>query len=169
MAINVKLIFGVLTASSIIGGIAVTLYERHHIEAPIPFLEKLQTDKTVKHIWPNTDEPLPSEGDGGVMISGSEIYHKKQVDPGKWQWVRDYEAEEQSQEEQNKKHELWVALSTRVLSDDEMKRVVQYGSYINVEPNVGHNPSEKLMEIQNALIIQQMLRAQSGNCQNSSK
>ena len=62
-----------------------------------------------------------------------------------------------------RRRELWYALSTRVLTPDELREVGAFGSGLNIEDGVSYYASEKLMELTNALLIQQMLQTSNAN------
>ena len=59
--------------------------------------------------------------------------------------------------EQEKRRALFRALTSRVLSPEELLEVGRYGGRLNIEPMVSYNAMEKLAELQVALSIQQLL------------
>ena len=84
-------------------------------------------------------------------------YKKAEVSPGKWQWVVDERTMKYMVEWNNHRRELFEALSSRVLTDAEMKEVQSYGLHLNIEPNVSYSPEDKARELSNALQVQQIL------------
>ena len=59
---------------------------------------------------------------------------------------------------ENKRRELFFALTSRVLTSEELLAVGAYGSRLNIEMMVSFNMQEKLQELTNALLVQQLLR-----------
>lgn len=114
-------------------------------------------------VWPDTDAPDKSnpywEFNNNINSNGVQ-YHKVEVSPDKWQWIVDEPAMKSLRDEEAHKTALWRALTTRVLTEAELKEVGSYGSYLNVPSNTSYDPSQKLQELHNALLIQQMLRGQ---------
>lgn len=51
------------------------------------------------------------------------------------------------------------ALRSRVLTEQEMARVADYGDSLNIEPWVSYNAAEKAKELNDALLQQFRLRA----------
>jgi hypothetical protein len=138
----------------------------------LPGLDKLMDDITAGRkipkivnpnakVWPDTDPPDKSdpnwEFNNNLSMNGTQ-YKKAEVSPGKWQWIVDEKAMKSLRDAESHKWALWSALTTRVLTDAELKEVDSYGSYLNIQPNVSYNAGEKLQELHNALLIQQMLR-----------
>lgn len=138
----------------------------------LPGLNKLMDDITAgkkippiinQHakVWPDTDPPDKSneywEFNNNLNSNGTQ-YKKSEVSPGKWQWIVDEAAMKSMREYAQHKHDLWNALTTRVMTDAELKELAAYGSSINTENMQPYNATEKLQELHNALLIQQMLR-----------
>lgn len=69
--------------------------------------------------------------------------------------------EAQLNELERPRRELWRALRSRALSDEELVEVARYGASLNVEPTMPYQAGEKLQELTNALLIQQMSRAEA--------
>lgn len=73
------------------------------------------------------------------------------------------------QEQENRRYELWQALKTRELTREELVEVACIGVSIATPWRVAldgvsassepYDVKEKLLEVQNALLIRQMLRA----------
>ncbi len=57
-----------------------------------------------------------------------------------------------------RRSELWAALTFRPLTDEELREVGAYGSTLNRIYGTPFMASEKLQELTNALLVQQMLR-----------
>jgi len=91
-----------------------------------------------------------------MNVNGTQ-YKKAEVSPGKWQWVVDEKAMKDMVERDNHRRELFAALSSRVLTDAEMKEVQSYGSNLNLEWNVPYYPEQKAQELSNVLQMQQIL------------
>ena len=94
------------------------------------------TEKS-KYTWPDC-EPLDKsdphwEFNNNANCNGIP-YFRKEVSPGKWQWVIDQESLRRSNEWDQQRRDLYWALQTRVLTDDEMAQVKNYGSRLNIEP-----------------------------------
>ena len=107
--------------------------------------------------WPDC-EP---DRDGVVsmgMSTGFHQYKKAEVEPGRWQWVIDEEAMRSRAEREEAKANLWWALRTRVLNDEEMVRVRQYGSSLNTPSGISYNASDKGRELNEALYNQAKLQ-----------
>lgn len=65
------------------------------------------------------------------------------------QWIANRERE---------REDLWWALRTRLLTDDEMKQVRGWGDRLNVALATPYNGSEKRKELNDALANQAMLQ-----------
>jgi hypothetical protein len=63
-------------------------------------------------------------------------------------------------EEDQQKRRLWAALTTRVLSFEELLEVGRYKNNLNVFLDEPYTYPENLLELNNALLIQQLLRMQ---------
>ncbi len=113
-------------------------------------------------VWPDTDPPDKTnpywEFNNNMSVNGTP-YKKVEVSPGKWQWAKDEVSMKYMADAQDHRRNLWYALTTRVLTDAELKEVAGHGSSLNIEPMTPYNAQEKLTELQNALLIQQMLRS----------
>lgn len=59
---------------------------------------------------------------------------------------------------ETRKVELWMAMTERPLTDKELTEAIQYGPYLSVNPRSCYNGAEELARINNALLVQQMLR-----------
>lgn len=85
-------------------------------------------------------------------------YHKVEVLPGKWQWVVNEEAERRQHEHNQHRKDLYWALRSRILTDEEMDEVAQYGDSLCIEPMVSYYPAEKKQELNDALLQQFRMR-----------
>lgn len=106
--------------------------------------------------WPDTSPP--AELDNPSYSVNGRQYKKQEVEPGKWQWVLDEEAMRQLYDEQMYRRNLYQALRTRRLSDDEMKQALAYGDMLNVELNVSYRASDKAIELNDAWFTQNRIR-----------
>lgn len=57
-----------------------------------------------------------------------------------------------------RKGELWQALQTRIVTDEEMEEILAYGDSINVQPMVPYKENEKARARGDAFVTQQRLR-----------
>lgn len=60
--------------------------------------------------------------------------------------------------QQQARRDLFWALRSRVLTDEEMQEVSRHGTYLNVEMGQSYRPEEKLAELNAALLTQAILR-----------
>ena len=113
-----------------------------------------------KYKWPDCSPPA-----GGIYIcgmsDGHREYMKKEVEPDHWQWVINEEAERQIAESQQKQTDLWWALRTRPLSDEEMAEVKNYGAWLNLFTNETYRQEEKTKELNDALARQWEMQAKA--------
>jgi hypothetical protein len=114
-----------------------------------------------KHTWPNTDPPDKSDPhwkfNNNLNCNGTP-YRKEEVAPGQWQWVVDQKIMKLTADRERHRRDLYWALRSRILTDDEMKEVEQYGDYLNIEPMVSYSSDEKKRELNDALLQQFKLR-----------
>jgi hypothetical protein len=82
-------------------------------------------------------------------------------------WNQQYEKalqaqgyENKIQEYESKKYALYHALTTRVLTDDELIKARQYGDSLNIQDNAPYYADQKRRELDNAFAIQDLLRKQ---------
>lgn len=112
-------------------------------------------------VWPDADPPDKTneywEFNNNLNVNGTQ-YKKVEVVPGKWQWKEDEAAMKFMRDAERHKMELWFALTTRVLTDDELKEAVSYGSFLNLQTMVPYNAEEKSQELTSAFLVQQRLR-----------
>lgn len=108
--------------------------------------------------WPGCCPPQP-----GVLCesfsNGYEQYKRSEVSPGRWQWVVDEDAMEASRRYETRRRNLYWALRSRVLSEEEMAEVGRWGDRLNIEPMVSYSAPEKARELNDALLQQFRLRA----------
>lgn len=64
----------------------------------------------------------------------------------------------QRRDAEARKHELFRALSSRLLSFDELEEVGRHGSHINIQTCQSYNAKEKALELSNALAQQSLLQ-----------
>jgi hypothetical protein len=86
-------------------------------------------------------------------------YHRVEVSPGKWQWQVNEELERLAREREAHRRDLYWALRSRVLTEEEMTEVERYGKYVNIDPNTPYYAEEKERELNAALLQQFQLRA----------
>lgn len=104
--------------------------------------------------WPDC-EP----GTCGSVNFGSGQYSAKEVSPGRWQWVYDEEANAWINQMQSRRRELFWALRTRVLTNEEMAEALEHGDSLNIENMVPYTAAEKSRELNEAYYQQARLRS----------
>lgn len=105
--------------------------------------------------WPNCVSP---EIENQTLNINGTPYKKSEVEPEKWQWVKDERAIESLREYQQVKSELFHALTSRVLTNEELLKAASYGSTLNTPCNISYNPKDRGEELTRAFLIQSMLR-----------
>lgn len=80
------------------------------------------------------------------------------VDKSDPQWQANEESKRYFHELHQKRRDLYWALRSRVLSDDEMQQVINYGDMLNIEPMQSYISSQKAEELNAALLQQHKLR-----------
>ena len=122
---------------------------------------EIPRNKKPKHQWPDCDPIDKSdefwEFNNNININGIH-YKKKEVEPGKWQFVVNEELERIAAERQRHRRELFWALRSRVLTDKEMAEVGEYGRSLNIEPMVCYKQEDKDKELNAALLQQFRMR-----------
>jgi hypothetical protein len=113
--------------------------------------------------WPDCNPPA-DDWCGGCNMNGVH-YKKTEISPGKWQWIVDVETENYARVQQDRRRNLYWALRSRVLTDEEMAEVGRYGDGLNIEPLQGYMPEEKMRELNDALLQQFKLRAAAAGVQ----
>ena len=116
-----------------------------------------ETCKKSEYSWPDCPPPDEKCQYLGCNINGIN-YKQSEVSPGRWQWVVNEEAEKRIRDEEAHRANLYWALRSRVLNDEEMAEVERYGSSLNIQLMVSYSPHEKEMELNNALLQQFRLR-----------
>jgi len=86
-------------------------------------------------------------------------YLKKEIEPGRWQWVENEEANQRQWEYQQRKRELFNALWTRTLTVDEEAEAMRHGDSLNIESMVPYHAGNKRRELQDAWSQQRRLQA----------
>jgi hypothetical protein len=94
----------------------------------------------------------------GSMSDGSVQYKEEKTAPGRCKWVVDEEAMKRAAELELHRRELWWALRSRPLTDDEMAEVKQIGIYLTVGDGESFKEEEKMRELNDALLQQYRLR-----------
>ena len=92
------------------------------------------------------------------MSTGFHQYIAKQISPGHCRWIEDIEGENSIAQYEAKKAALFHALKTRVLTDEELKSVGEFGSSLNTPDGIPYDSRQTAEELTQALMIQQMLR-----------
>lgn len=114
-----------------------------------------------KHKWPDTDPIDKSdpywECNNNMNCNGT-AYKKEEVERGRWQWVVDEKMMKYARDREQHRQDLYWALRSRVLSDDEMREILQYGDGLNVTPNTPYYAADKAKELNEALLQQHRLR-----------
>lgn len=85
-------------------------------------------------------------------------YKMFEVEPGRWQWRVNEKLERMAREYEAHRANLYWALRSRVLTDEEMSEVERYGSSLNIQPMVSYSAHEKELELNNALLQQFRMR-----------
>lgn len=116
-----------------------------------------ETCKKPEYVWPDCPPPDEKRQYLGCNINGIN-YKPSEISPGCWQWVVNEEAEKRIRDEEAHRANLYWALRSRVLNDEEMAEVERYGSSLNIQLMVSYSPHEKEMELNNALLQQFRLR-----------
>ena len=114
--------------------------------------------------WPYCEPPDsndPYKGWTNVQINGIP-YDKKEID-GKWQWVVDEKLLREKQQREQHRCDLYWALRSRILTSDEFKEVIQYGSSLNIDLDTPFCSEEKTRELNDALLQQFKMRLLSAN------
>jgi hypothetical protein len=94
----------------------------------------------------------------GSLSDGSVQYKGEQTAPGRCKWVIDEEAMKRLAESELHRRELWWALRSRPLTDDEMAEVKQMGIYLTVGDGQPFKEEEKMRELNDAMLQQYRLR-----------
>lgn len=111
--------------------------------------------------WPDTDPIDKSDphwkSNNNCNINGIP-YYKKEVSPGRWQWVVNEESVARQAEYENRKRVLFQSLTTRVVTDDELKEAAAHGYSLNIPLMTPYREEEKSRELCRAFAVQDMLR-----------
>jgi hypothetical protein len=117
--------------------------------------------KKPDHKWPDTDPPDKSdpfwELNNNFTIN-STPYKKEEVEPGRWQWVVNQEAQQRLREYEQRESDLWWALRTRVLTDEEMAEVRQHDYHLLARNMQPYNEDNLKRQFDRALVTQLYLR-----------
>lgn len=111
--------------------------------------------------WPDC-EPLDKsdpywEFNNNLNCNGIN-YLKKEVSPGRWQWVENEEANRRQWEREDRKRKLFFALQTRALTPEEEIEALEHGTNLNIENMVSYSPEVKQRELQDAWFQQRRLQ-----------
>ena len=114
-----------------------------------------------KYKWPDC-EPIDKsspywEFNNNLNVNGT-AYMKSEVSPGRWQWVKDEKSNRRMAEMESKRRNLYWALQTRALSEEEEIKALGYGSGLNIDLNVPYRESDKRRELQDAWFQQRRLQ-----------
>lgn len=121
---------------------------------------RMAKERDAEYEWPFCAPPS-MYGDDDRLRDG--VLYKRALTPeGEWSWVRDDVATENRQNE-IRRGELWRALQTRLLTEEEMIEVESHGSHLNrsVYDAGFYSPEEqhhRVIEYQNALHNQMKLQ-----------
>lgn len=85
-------------------------------------------------------------------------YLKKEVEPGRWQWAENEEANRQQLEYEKRKRSLFFALQTRLLTPEEEAEALGHGTSLNIENMVPYREEDKQRELQDAWFQQRRLQ-----------
>jgi hypothetical protein len=114
-----------------------------------------------KHKWPDCDPVDKSdpywEFNNNLNINGVN-YLKREVAPGRWQWVENEEANRRQWERECRKMELFHALWTRALTQPEEEEAISHGDALNIQNCVPYRAEEKQRELHNAWFQQRRLQ-----------
>ncbi len=114
-----------------------------------------------KHEWPDTD-PIDKSDPywefNNNLSSNGVPYKKAEVSPGRWQWVVNKEAQERERKWQADIADLYSALRTRVLTDEEFDRAKSLGLSLVTRLMVPYYEQEKRRELDEAFLQQYRLR-----------
>jgi hypothetical protein len=110
-----------------------------------------------ERVWPDAGPP-GEFGHGGLNINGTS-YRAKEVEPGKWQWVVNTESMDRMADLDTRRRNLYWALRSRLLTDEEMAQVASWGSSLNIDSGVCYSADEKARELNDALLQQFRFRA----------
>lgn len=129
------------------------------------YLDEVGADGAV-YLFPDCAPPkLLEDGSRGQRREGhwcvyqlGNIYCAREISPNRWQWVVDDAAEIAASNLFVAKRDLWKALTTRVLSSDELAAVLSEG--VEAIPYYGgsYDLAERLAEYHGALRVQMTLR-----------
>jgi len=97
--------------------------------------------------------------------SGFRQYRVVKVARDRCEWRRDRLSEREFARREHSRRDLFHALKTRVLTDDELRRVAEYGTSINVEYMTQYSEETKAAELQAALRMQMILQARQGRAE----
>lgn len=126
-----------------------------------PNTEVVTASKASGHKWPDCapiDKADPYwEINNNLNVNGVN-YLKREVSPGRWQWVQNEEANRRQHEYEKRKDDLYFALQTRALTTDEEIEALGYGSSLNIRNMVSYRAEEKSRELQNAWFQQRRLQ-----------
>ena len=115
-----------------------------------------------KPVWPKTtpiDKSNPCWGFNNNLNVNGIPYKKEEVAPGEWEWVVDEKSHRRALERAQRRRDLFWALRTRVLTDEEFVEAQSHGEYLNIEPMVSFRADEKARELNDAYVTQAKLRA----------
>jgi hypothetical protein len=124
--------------------------------------KKKTAEAPAKMEWPDTtpiDKIDPYwEFNNNTNINGIP-YFKEEVEPGRWQWVVDKESLQRQRDHEKHKSDLAMALQTRVLTEEEMQEVMEYGIHLFIRNMVSYREEDMQRRFNEAICQQYRLRA----------
>ncbi len=121
------------------------------------WLKKLNPIKSGQPEWPDCDPPHPVYGGGGLSVNNVQ-YKKVEVSPGHWQWRINEEAMKMLADYEQHRIDLYFALRSRVLTDEEMQEVAHLGADLTIRIGEVYDQTEKYKELNEALLQQFKLK-----------
>jgi hypothetical protein len=112
--------------------------------------------------FPACDPPNDTEPNRIYVGDNPYPYDKTEISPGKWMWVASKDEEvvmqaEKTRAYQLRRKELWFALNTRVLTDQEYAECRDYDRNLNMD-DVVYNREEKEKQLLEGFYRQGILR-----------
>lgn len=115
-----------------------------------------------KYTWPDCepiDKSDPFWKSNNNMNCNGVQYMKREVSPGRWQWVENEEANRHSAEREARRRFIFAALWTRVLAPEEEAEALAMGNSLNIAPMTPYYAADKQRELNDAWFQQRRLQA----------